>query len=961
MAGEAAPGGPAPTPTPRVTLLFRVPYMTQWGQNLVVVGAGERLGEWEARAGPWMGCSFEGETLVWTVILSVPWTPAIEYKYAVVDEQVEVVRQESQPRRVTLPGGEGVRAGGLVVLRDTWRDPSSPQHILKSAAFARVILRKEDLLDAGAWQSPEQNLAGRLRALEVGGAANGGGAAGAAPAGAGKAGGGGAAGPGRKVLLTFKVACLQVGEHQEATVVGSAPELGGWAEGGGLRMARSGDVWRAQLEVAQGSFPISYKYMLRDREGDASLLESGADRCLHLPYGEAAARPLTAMMADDGDFRLNRPWKGAGVAIPVFSLRTAASVGVGDFHDLKQLGDFCGACGMSMVQILPVNDTGVYGTWWDSYPYSSLSVHALHPQYLSLDRMADALLLVGDIRGEIGAARTALDLYDVDYEGVMAAKTRISKAMFKVWAAGGGAGRDAGFAAFLEENGWWLRPYAVFCFLKGIFGTAEHWRWGDLAACSPALIDRLADRGAEHHENLLYTYFVQYHLHRQLLDAADHLAGQGIVLKGDLPIGVDKRSVDTWMHPKLFRSDMSTGAPPDYYSAQGQNWGFPTYHWEEMAKDDYGWWRSRLKQMAKYFSALRIDHVLGFFRIWEIQKGAVGGILGRFRPSIPLWRGELEAKGIWDFNRLCDPYIRRHILEGLFASNAAEYAGKYFVEYQENCFRFRPQYATEERVKALRAREGSPLWMHTELEDVKAKLCRLHENVVLIRDPEDDQRFYPRFEFQKTSSFAELDGHTQHHLAELYHDYFYARQDKLWRTNATKTLRAVCDASDMLICGEDLGMVPDCVPSVMNDLCILSLRIQRMPTETDSEFGDPLRYPYLSVATPSCHDTSSTRGWWEEDRERAKRYFAEVLHGAGEAPEHCTPEVMRAIVEQHLQSPSCWAVFSLQDLMGLSGKLNTRNAAEETINDPSTPKHYCAPASHPCPPGPPDPPPRRVG
>jgi 4-alpha-glucanotransferase len=144
----------------------------------------------------------------------------------------------------------------------------------------------------------------------------------------------------------------------------------------------------------------------------------------------------------------------------------------------------------------------------------------------------------------------------------------------------------------------------------------------------------------------------------------------------------------------------------------------------------------------------------------------------------------------------------------------------------------------------------------------------------------------------------------------------------------------------MLICGEDLGMVPSAVPVVMKQLGILSLEIQRMPKDLHYEFFHPAQAPYLSVVTPSTHDMSTVRGWWEEDRTKTQRFYNTVLGQWGEAPATCEPWISKAIVIQHLQSPAMWATFQLQDLLGMSEALRRENPNEERINIPAIPKHY---------------------
>jgi 4-alpha-glucanotransferase len=644
----------------------------------------------------------------------------------------------------------------------------------------------------------------------------------------------------------------------------------------------------------------------------------------------------------DGCFRRQQRWRGAGVAVPVFSLRSAQSVGSGEFLDLIPLVDLCAATGFSLIQVLPVSDTSVRGAephWRDSYPYSSLCVFALHPLYLRLQALADEL--PADIAAEIEEAQRALDLEEgVDFEATMKTKLRIARAVFD--RCGAADLESESFRRFCSDAWEWLQPYAVFIWLRRVFGTGEHWRWGALSQPTREVLDRLSSPSQEWHRSLQFTYWLQWHLHRQLLQASQHAASRHVSLKGDLPIGVDKCSVDTWMDPKLFRMNVSTGAPPDYFDPNGQNWGFPTYNWEEMGKDGYLWWRRRLAHMAQYFHAYRIDHILGFFRIWEIPGDCTSGILGRFRPSIPLSRHELESHGIWDFDRLCEPWITDEVLREVFGPElASEVAARYLQEQANGRYRFRQQYASEAALTAIPPRRCLMADMAPEdVEAVRRGLLSLRQNVVLLRDPEDPNAFYPRFALSTTSSFKALEPHWKEELARLHNDYYYHRQDALWRQQSHRTLPALMGATDMLVCGEDLGMIPACVHPVMAELGLIGLRIQRMPAEEGAKFGDPLAYPYMTVASPSSHDTTVTRGWWEADERRRQEFWTEVLGGEGRAPASCTPAVLEHILQQHMDSPSMLAIFPLQDLLPLSSRLPDVPAALQQVNEPSNPEHY---------------------
>ena len=240
------------------------------------------------------------------------------------------------------------------------------------------------------------------------------------------------------------------------------------------------------------------------------------------------------------------------------------------------------------------------------------------------------------------------------------------------------------FERFVSENQEWLKPYAVFCALAEIllFQTTEHWLWGHLAKCDDKLIEKLTDPETSpiYSEGVHFVYYLQWRLHVQLKEASSYLKQFGIALKAIYRLV----SINVpWMcgKPELFRFYTNTGAPPDAFNKIGQNWKFPTYDWEQMKRDgNYSWWRSRLHLMEKYFSLVRVDHILGFFRIWELPAHCESGIMGRFRPSVPISRQELEAVGLWDIDRLTIPRADASDMEFFFGTRAAEVAARFFDE-----------------------------------------------------------------------------------------------------------------------------------------------------------------------------------------------------------------------------------------------------------------------------------------
>jgi 4-alpha-glucanotransferase len=626
-----------------------------------------------------------------------------------------------------------------------------------------------------------------------------------------------------------------------------------------------------------------------------------------------------------------RRWKGAGVAIPVFSLRTHNSWGVGEFTDIPLLADWAKHTGLRLLQLLPINDTTATHTWTDSYPYAAISAFALHPIFINVEQLAGkkhASVLKPYLKKQ-----KELNVQPaVDYEGVMQTKWDILRQLYDLqkadWI------KDTDYQTWYQSNQHWLAPYAAFCWLRDANSTSDFGQWSKHSVYKPAEIDKLLDPKHKSFDQIGLHLFVQWHLHLQLKAAVDYAHGLGLSLKGDIPIGIYRYSCDAWVAPELYNMNAQAGAPPDDFAEKGQNWGFPTYNWARMKADGFAWWKQRFEQMSLYFDAFRIDHILGFFRIWSIPMDAVEGILGQFVPAIPVTEAELRQAGAgFDYDRYCKPYITEQVLHQLFGGNAAQVVTQFLQARPDGRYAFKPEFDTQRKVEA---------WMNAQkpsdfLTQVREGVYELQSNVILMPAPEG---YAFRFGIEKTSSFQHLPEGVKAALKNLYVNYFYRRQDDFWQREAMEKLPALKAATQMLICGEDLGMVPACVPDVMEALGILSLEIQRMPKATGITFFHPKDAPYLSVVTPSTHDMSTIRGWWEEDRSLTQRFYNEILQRPGDAPYFCEAWVNRIILEQHFHSPAMWAIFQLQDLLGMDAALRRENPADERINIPANPKHY---------------------
>ncbi len=497
---------------------------------------------------------------------------------------------------------------------------------------------------------------------------------------------------------------------------------------------------------------------------------------------------------------------------------------------------------------------------------------------------------------------------------------------------------DTKYFEFFELNRHWLVPYAAFCYLRDKYNTADYSKWKTQSVFNEEAIQRLASPAQKHYDSIALHYYIQYHLHLQLKEATAYAHENGIVVKGDLPIGIYRYGCDAWMAPELYNMDAQAGAPPDDFAIRGQNWGFPTYNWKKMQEDGFAWWRKRFEQMSHYFDAFRIDHILGFFRIWSIPLNAVEGILGKFVPAIPVQVNELYQAGIsFQHNRYCKPHITDNIINEKFGTEATLVKEK-FLNWHEGQFELKPEFDTQRKVEAYFNQLGSDNPVN---DFIRSGLFDLISNVILLEeDGGNKQQYHFRINMDQTTSYRDLDEYSKQQLKHLYINYFYRRQDDFWRREAMNKLPELKRSTNMLVCGEDLGMVPACVPEVMRQLGVLSLEIQRMPKDPKKEFFHPADAPYLSVVTPSTHDMSTIRGWWEEDPAKTQRFYNTILGHSGSSPYFCESLLNKEIVVQHLFSPAMWSVFQLQDILGIDEELRRKSPQDERINIPADPRHY---------------------
>lgn len=864
-------------------LTLRINYQTKWGESIWLCGSIKALGNWEPEHAFPMYYIGNGE---WKAILNLKTEKSFEYKYIFKTEK-RIFWEFGKNRffeKNTLSDLE---------LRDHWRPQVDSDNTFLSKVFTDVLMKPVEKYN-NKTQQPEKSIVFKMRAPRV-----------------------------------------PIGKN--IGIIGNCTPLGNWKKPQALYNTNY-PVWEKAINIEKITFPLEYKYVIMDRKtGEIEHWESGLPRSI---FYIDQSTPKTTYIQNDEKFRYEKNnWKAAGVAVPVFSLRTNESFGVGEFLDLKKLIDWCTLTRIKMIQVLPINETVATHSWLDSYPYKAISVLALHPIYLNLDRLGK----INDekLNDEFDLAREMLNAKPfVDYVEVTKFKSRFYKIIFdQNW---NSLQKTKLYKNFFEQNREWLEPYAAFCFLRDRFKTSNFREWGQWAEYTPGKIAKLVDPKSKHHEHIAVHYFIQYHLDLQLKEVVEYAHERGVALKGDIPIGISPNSIEAWTEPALFNLNGQAGAPPDDFAVLGQNWGFPTYNWDVMANDGYAWWKKRLNMMSKYFDAYRIDHILGFFRIWEIPKNAHHGLLGYFKPAIPLLIDEILDSGIWfDSDRFTKPYIRGHFLHEFFGNYADEVIKLYLNETAYNTFELKVDFDTQQMIYKHFTPDDNPEQTISEKNImIRDGLMALLDEVLFIRYPySSTPAYHPRIALHYTYSYRELDHETKLNIDELYIDFFYKRHETFWRNEAMNKLPFIIDAGNMLVCGEDLGMVPESVPALMKDLNILSLEIQRMPKNPEIEFGHPADAPYLSVCTTSTHDMSTIRGWWEENRDKTQRFYHNILGKNGNAPFFAEPWICKEIINQHLYSPAMWTIFPIQDLIAMDGTLRWHETDKERINVPSDEKN----------------------
>ncbi len=625
--------------------------------------------------------------------------------------------------------------------------------------------------------------------------------------------------------------------------------------------------------------------------------------------------------------------KRTGLVVALSALRSEASPACGEFPDLVLLGELARRWSFDLVQLLPVNDTGGMNS-----PYMALSAFALHPLYLRIADLPEAARAPDIVGRARRLAESHAGISRLAYHEYLSAKLDLLERLFI--SAYPGPDIDAklaalpGFEAWMRANPW-VRPYSVFMELKRREGQGPWWSWSSRREPGADGVERLW-AAPEFRSGTRFRAWLQFSLDAPFGAATKALASMGIELLGDIPILIGKDSADVWADRSIFKLEVSAGSPPDGENPNGQNWGFPAWNWEELERRDFDFWRLRLEVASRWYSAYRIDHVLGFFRIWTTGARERDAWLGAFHPTVPVTREDLEGLGFDSgrFRWLSRPHIREARLveaAGGDASAAARAASLVLERIgDEALFLFRGDIGgTADLVARLADVDGS-------LRDFL--LAAWRDRCLYEFEP---GHFVPSWGFRSSTSWASLSEGERSALEGL----FAARareSEALHEATGRGLLRKLAAFTDMLPTAEDLGGIPPYVPKVLDELGILGLRVWRW-TRRWNEAGQPFiaaaDYPPNSVVCPSVHDSSSLREWWEREADRSLVWnFATTSLGreASPAPERLGPDDARFLLEALACAASKIAVFPMQDLLAMSEAFRPADPAAERINVPGT-------------------------
>ena len=659
----------------------------------------------------------------------------------------------------------------------------------------------------------------------------------------------------------------------------------------------------------------------------------------------------------------NKIKRSTGVAVPLGALRTENSPFIGEYTSLKRFALFCKNSGLSVIQLLPVLDTGT-----QSSPYSSLSAFALHPIYIDLKRLSNFESCYSkdpEFKRIYDELLSLSDAKRFDYQRILNLKDALLRKAFRVMinVDKGNSCRYLGeYNDFVDKNARWLKPYCVFKNLKHKHMQAgwKNWPAEDKNLSLEEILRRWNDDSLfEEHTFYAWEQFVAY---KELLKVSNEVRSLGITLKCDIPILLNEDSCDVWGNPGILNMKLRAGSPPDGDNPTGQSWGFPVYDWASQEKEGFSWWKDRLLRAAEFFGAYRLDHLPGFFRFWATNEGEETAELGATVPFSPISEKSLEKLGFSKerIRWLREPHLstemvfrktgdldKAHAILSLFCERIGH----------EELWLFKREFKSTADLKNV-SLEGFELDEDLQ-DDIKGLFYRWWKNRTMIEVKRG--QLVPNFKFAETRAWASLNQAERDVLLDLFAKN-NKKQENQWKKQAETIFSAIIPTTDMVACGEDLGVSMDCMPKVMDEFGILGLKVVRWCRDwgVDGQpFLDFKKYRKLSLVTTSVHDSSTLREWWNSEKDSTKAFCQFIIESRKsksrtqkrKASEQSfdldsqdaaiwgrrfDPTVAEFVLSQCATANGVWFVNPLQDWLYLDGSLYLDNAEDERINIPGT-------------------------
>lgn len=644
--------------------------------------------------------------------------------------------------------------------------------------------------------------------------------------------------------------------------------------------------------------------------------------------------------------------KLTGVVVPLGALYSKNNPVIGEFSDLIPFGKFCKEAGLKVIQLLPVNDSGT-----QSSPYSALTAFAIHPIYITLSAIPGFTELYQSDKKFAADWDSFVKAHKYgsryNYDEILNSKIYFLQKLFESTGIFKTLKPDQTLSTFIKNNGW-LKPYCVYKCLKWDYMQAswKEWKKEDQSFDSKKIEQYWKDKTKL--GSLLFYAWCQQIASNQFENAVKELHKMGLLLKGDLPILMNEDSCDAWYNPEFFNQNLRAGAPSDGENPAGQNWGFPTYNWKNLAAGNYSWWKDRLTVAQKYYDAYRLDHILGFFRIWAIPEGDCNALNGHTEPYAAIKKEELYEAGFDDdrIRWLSKPHIPTSCIQEI--TNDYEKAHK-VLEIFCNQLPDEELWLFKDSIKG-----SSQFWSTVlpetftkeEQEKIKSKLTEYWSNRTLHEIAKN--KLVPMWTYKSSTSWGTLNDKEKQFLEDTFTE-LNDKNEKLWQKQAENIFTSVFDGVKMIPCGEDLGVGIACVPKTMKKHNILGLRVVRWSRYWEKEnqpYVDFKDYEPLSITTTSVHDSSTLRGWYEEignyekggfdrlnhlfDSKNTELVSASLCNGKSSEKTDFTPETAFECLKKCAKSASIWYINPLQDYLYMNKKYWLKNAQDERINVPGS-------------------------